>query len=61
MTNCRARKIRAVAPTVERSLATGDGNGEQDETKEDTMNDEFTTQEEEDEEFTALNAEQGES
>ena len=34
---------------------------EQDETKEDTRNDESTWQEEDDEEFTALNAEQGES
>ena len=41
--------------------AMSDGNGEQDKTKENTTNDEFTVQEEDNEEFSALNAEQGES
>ena len=46
---------------AEHGEAMSDGDGEQDETKENTTNDEFTAQEEDDEEFTALNAEQGES
>ena len=41
--------------------AMSDGNGEQDKTKENTTNDEFTVQEGDNEEFSALNAEQGES
>ena len=45
-------------PTEEESL---DDDVEQDETKENTTNDVFTVQEEDGEEFTALNAEQVES
>ena len=41
--------------------AVSDGDGEQDKTKEDATNDESTAQEDDGEEFTALNAEQGES
>ena len=43
---------------AERGEAMSDGDGEQDKTKENTTNDKFTVQEEDDEEFTALNAKQ---